>query len=90
MILRKDTDDDKIFVQVSYYYTCDVDTEMRSLPKLDDGYETEYDYNLIYVSLDNAIETNEKLLNTQDIPYVVRRWAERDLTVMYDIKSNSE
>ena len=87
IILRKDTNGDGIFEQVCRYYTCDVDLENCSSPKLDDGYETEYGYKLTYVSPDEAIEANEKLLNKQDIPYAIRLWTKRDLAVLYELKN---
>jgi len=81
LILRKGVNDDEIFEQESFYYLCDVDTKSCSPPKLDDGYETEYGYKLIYASFDEAINSNEKLLDMPEIP-----WAQRDLTVLYELR----
>jgi len=81
LILRKGISGDEIFEQESFYYLCSVDTENRSQPKLDDGYETEYGYKLVYASLDEAIDANEKLLDMPDIP-----WVQRDLTVLCELR----
>jgi len=81
LILRKSINDNEIFEQESFYYLCDIDTKSYSQPKLDDGYETEYDYKLVYTSLDEAIDANEKLLDMPKIP-----WVQRDLTILYELK----
>ena len=83
LILRKGFNDNEIFEQESFYYLCDIDTDSCSQPKLDDGYETEYGYKLVYVSLNEAINTNEKLLNMPQIP-----WVQRDLTVLYELREH--
>lgn len=84
LILRKGVNDDEIFEQESFYYECDIDTDNRSLPKLDSGYETEYAYKLVFASLDETITANEKLLNMSEIP-----WVQRDLTVLYELKERA-
>jgi 8-oxo-dGTP pyrophosphatase MutT (NUDIX family) len=81
LILRKGINDNEIFEQESFYYLCDIDKETYSLPKLDVGYETEYGYKLVYVSLNEGININEKLLNMKEIP-----WVQRDLTVLYELR----
>lgn len=81
LVIRKNFEQDKIFEQESFYYLCDVDTDKKSLPQPDEGYETEYGYKLVYATLDEAITANEKLLNIPAIP-----WVKRDLTVLYELK----
>ena len=72
----------KIFEQESFYYICDIDLDVKSSINLDDGYETEYNYSLVFVPLEEAIEQNLKLLNIPDIP-----WVERDLFVLCELQS---
>ena len=85
LIIRRDNlnNINEIFEQESFYYLCDVDTECCSLPNLNNGYETEYNYQLVYVSLDNAIDTNKNLVNIKEIP-----WVQRDLTVLYELRDS--
>ena len=84
LILRKGLNNNEIFEQESFYYECEIDTDNRSLPKLDSGYETEYAYKLVFASLDEAITANEKLLNMPEIP-----WVQRDLAVLYELKERA-
>jgi 8-oxo-dGTP pyrophosphatase MutT (NUDIX family) len=84
-ILRilKGSGKNEIFEQESFYYTCKVDARKQSAPAPNDGYEADYGYKPIFVSLDCAIATNEKLLNIPEIP-----WTQRDLTVLQELKQN--
>ena len=75
---------DKIFEQESFYYICDIDLDVKSSINLDDGYETEYNYSLVFASLGEAIEQNSKLLNIPDIP-----WVKRDLFVLHELQRKS-
>jgi len=84
VIIRKGFNLEEIFEQVSFYYTCDIEVGVISKTTLDDGYETEYGYKLFFVSLEEAIQANEKLLNIDKIP-----WIERDLTVLRELHANS-
>jgi NTP pyrophosphohydrolases including oxidative damage repair enzymes len=84
VIIRKGFNIEEIFEQVSFYYTCDIEVGVISKTTLDDGYETEYGYKLFFVSLEEAIQANEKLLNIDKIP-----WVERDLTVLRELHANS-
>lgn len=61
---------DDILDMVSYYYICQVEKEIAQR-NLDD-YEKEYDYNLVYVSLSEAIQNNEKISEIKDIPWIIR------------------
>ena len=83
LILRKGLEFNEIFEQESFYYFCDVDMNEKSSVNLDVGYETEYKYKLVYVSLDEAIAQNEKRLNISNIP-----WVERDLFILYELRRN--
>lgn len=55
-------DDNSIFKMISYYYHCQVTSE-KKIQKLDD-YEREQDFTPVWVKIDEAINNNEKLLNT--------------------------
>ncbi|MCL1882875.1 MAG: phosphotransferase [Defluviitaleaceae bacterium] len=80
LILRKGSGQNEIFEQESFYFTCKVDEHDTSTPTPDDGYEKEYDYNPIIVTLEEAINKNEQLLNIPDIP-----WVSRDLAVLKEL-----
>lgn len=69
---------DDILEMTSYYFTCKVEAETteRNL----DEYEKEYDYNLRYVTLREAIENNEEIANVKEIP-----WITRDTEVMREL-----
>jgi 8-oxo-dGTP pyrophosphatase MutT (NUDIX family) len=73
----------EIFEQESFYYTCKVDENEPSAITPDDGYEKDFGYEPICVSLDCAITINEKLTNIPEIP-----WTLRDLTVLQELKRN--
>lgn len=77
---RKGQGHNEIFEQESFYYFCDVN-ENKTDAKLDDGYETEYGYKLVYVTLTQAIEQNAKLLNMPEMP-----WVERELFVLRQLQ----
>jgi 8-oxo-dGTP pyrophosphatase MutT (NUDIX family) len=81
--ILKGMGENEIFEQESFYYTCKLDEHKPYAPNPDDGYEAEYGYEPILVSLDCAIETNEKLVNIPEIP-----WTLRDLTVLQELKQN--
>jgi 8-oxo-dGTP pyrophosphatase MutT (NUDIX family) len=83
LIIRKGTSQNEIFEQESFYYSCGVQNNLISQPQYDEGYETENKYSLVYVSLEKAIESNKKLLNISEIP-----WVERDLTVLIELQNN--
>ncbi|MCL2190085.1 MAG: NUDIX domain-containing protein [Defluviitaleaceae bacterium] len=81
--ILKGMGENEIFEQESFYYICTVDENKPSAPAPDDGYEAEYGYEPILVSLDCTIATNEKLLDIPEIP-----WTLRDLTVLQELKQN--
>lgn len=72
--IRKGKYDD-IFEMISHYYYCEVEETLikRNL----DDYEEEYGYELVYMTLQEAIENNEKLTETANVP-----WIDRDTGVM--------
>ncbi|MCL2198744.1 MAG: NUDIX domain-containing protein [Defluviitaleaceae bacterium] len=84
LMRKKSIEGNKIFEQVSFYYTCDIDTERTSPQKLDEGYEMEYAYKLVYATLDEAIAANEKLLDMPEIP-----WVKRDLYVLSELRGEA-
>lgn len=81
LIIRKGTNPYEIFEQESFYFTCGVRMDVKSLAHLDAGYETEYGYNLVYASLPEAVKQNTSLLNNPSIP-----WVERDLFVLHELQ----
>jgi 8-oxo-dGTP pyrophosphatase MutT (NUDIX family) len=85
LIIRKGMNPNEIFEQESFYYTCDVSDDEKSLARLDAGYETEYGYKLVYAPLDEAIEQNAKLLDVPAIP-----WVERDLFVLRELREAAQ
>lgn len=72
--LRKGMTDD-ICEMTSHYFFCEVE-EHAGKQKLDE-YEQEYGYELEFVSLQAAIENNEKIHDTVRIP-----WIDRDTAIM--------
>ncbi|MDD3125999.1 MAG: NUDIX domain-containing protein [Candidatus Izemoplasmatales bacterium] len=64
-----------VFQQESRYYFCSVHKNIQPLAL--ESYEIEYGYFPCWVTLQNAIENNQKLLSNDRIP-----WKERDTEVM--------
>lgn len=82
ILLRRGFEGEEIFEQDSLYYVCEVDCENIS-PLKQDKYEIEYGYKLVFVTVEEAIQANSKLLNNTNTS-----WVERELTVLYEIKAN--
>ena len=61
---------DNLLIMDSHYYFCQVEEEAgnRNL----DAYEAEYDYNVIWLALPEAIEMNRKIADTAISPWVIR------------------
>ena len=78
---RSNWADNEIFEQESFYYICEVDANLRSPPALDDDYEVEYGYKPVFVTLVEAIATNEQLLGMPEVP-----WVRRDLAILHEIR----
>lgn len=66
----------------SYYYECECEDKVEEQTL--DAYEAEYGYELKYVSLEEAIENNDRLTNTEKIP-----WIYRDTQVMKKLYENN-
>lgn len=79
-IVQKSYKQDKIFHQNSYYYTCQIDPDLTTAPTPERGYETNYAYRPVLMTLAEAIEQNKSRLHMPQIP-----WVERDTTVMLDL-----
>lgn len=85
LIIRKSFNKSEIFEQESFYYTCGVETDIQSPQSLDKGYETDYGYKPLFISLEEAVKTNEQLLDIPEIP-----WVERDLFVLSELRANPQ
>ena len=59
-----------ILEMTSHYYFCDVSSKVgnRNL----DEYEKEYDYQIVWITLEEAIEKNKKLTDLDKFPWVIR------------------
>ena len=60
-----------VFKMTSYYYFCQIREEFGS-QKLD-GYEKELGFQPLWINIDKAILLNRSLLETDEIPYWLRR-----------------
>ena len=60
-----------VFKMTSYYYFCQIREEFVS-QKLD-GYEKELGFQPLWINIDKAILLNRSLLETDEIPYWLRR-----------------
>lgn len=75
---------DETFVQVSNYYLCKV-IEEKNNQNLDD-YEKEYEFEPIFIDVDEAIKANEYIINNCDISKF--NWIKRDTLVLKYLKEN--
>lgn len=73
---RRKGEVDDLFEMTSYYYEAAVEDEIGAR-NLDD-YEKDYGYELVYVTLEAAIQNNEQISDTSKIP-----WVTRDTKVMH-------
>lgn len=80
--IRKSAIYDEIFDHTSYYYLVNVKDEIGET-NLDD-YEKEYGYNLAFVTLDEAIKNNQKILDNNDI--TMCPWVEREVIILKKLK----
>lgn len=67
---RRKGDPDDMMEMISWYYLCDIETE-QGKRNLDD-YEEEYDYQVIWTSLQEAITANERVQQRDAVPWIVR------------------
>jgi 8-oxo-dGTP pyrophosphatase MutT (NUDIX family) len=84
--IKKDKEPCKIFEQISYYFYCDILPE-KGERRLDE-YEEEYGYELMWKTLEEAIENNTLVNNSERTP-----WIFRDTLVMdrlKDLKDNAK
>ena len=74
-------DSNEVFMMTSYYYVCEIKnkSEYRNF----DQYEKDYEYELIKIDIDDAIDQCEKLIkmNTKDF-----NWIYRELKILKLIK----
>ena len=71
-----------LFEMVSHYYLCDV-SENQGLQELDD-YENKLGFCPCWVSIDEAIENNERVLATRGKR--ANRWVKREIIVLRKLK----
>ncbi|RLQ92421.1 NUDIX domain-containing protein [Falsibacillus albus] len=74
-------DEGAIFQMTSHYYLCELEDEERYPLQLDD-YEEEQEFCPIWVSIDEAIEQNDKL----KIQLVKNGWIKRENAVLKELK----
>jgi len=82
---RKSTiNEHEVFYMESKYYTCEVEDHIKK--QLLSDYEITYDYQVIHISLEDAIKQNESLLykDTKAIP-----WVKRELRVLEYLKDET-
>lgn len=72
-----------IFCQKSRYYFCQ--THRHQYPRALDPYEIEYGYEVVHMTLDDAIRINESITRNDMIP-----WLERDTLVMKMLKERAD
>ncbi|WRP04540.1 NUDIX domain-containing protein [Rossellomorea aquimaris] len=74
-------EDDALFEMTSHYFQCDL-TDRERIPQQLEGYESELDMIPKWVTLDEAIEGNEKLMDLLDN----NRWIKRENYVLRELK----
>lgn len=82
---RKSTfNEHELFYMESKYYTCEVYDYIEKQSLSD--YEINYDYQVIHISLEDAIKQNQSLLykDTKNIP-----WVKRELTMLEYLKDET-
>ncbi len=68
-------EENTVFKEESHYYICEIDTEQRHRQVLDD-YEQELDFTAQFVALQDALDSNVKLLEKN--PVDLNPWVARD------------
>ncbi|MEI4769527.1 NUDIX domain-containing protein [Psychrobacillus sp. FJAT-51614] len=76
-------DNTALFQMTSHYYHCELINDKRIAQKLDD-YESAQEFSAEWVSLDNAIEQNEKIINSFEIEK--NGWLKREIYVLKKLK----
>jgi len=72
-----------LFKMTSYYYLCEVDSDL-GVQHLDE-YEYELEFTPEWISIEEAIAVNQTLLDEQ--PQRVQRWVNRETTVLRLLKN---
>jgi 8-oxo-dGTP pyrophosphatase MutT (NUDIX family) len=78
--LRVDTD---LWLQESYYYICKA--SVSAIEPVYDGYEIEYGYYPVWLTIEEAIEINHSVPDHENIP-----WKMRDTIVMERLKKEKD
>ncbi len=78
-------DNEAIFQMTSFYYICELTDEKRVAQQLD-TYESDQEFNPKWVTLDDAIHQNEKML-LQNNP---NKWINRENFVLKELKKMNE
>lgn len=81
--IKKDKEQCKIFEQLSYYYYCDILPEEAGTKP--DHYEEEEEYELKWITLEEAIENNTIINHSEHTP-----WIYRDTLVMDRLKDQKD
>jgi len=74
-------EDDALFEMTSHYFKCEL-TDRERIPQQLEGYESELDMKPKWVTLDESIEENEKLMDQFDNT----RWIKRENYVLRELK----
>ncbi len=82
VIERRKGQTDDIMEMESYYLICDVESNSGSINL--DEYEKEYNYQIIWMTLQEAIENNKQVKNLDKCPWVIR-----DTKVMEFLANNN-
>lgn len=80
---RRKGEYEDIIEMTSYYYFCEVEKK-AGLRNLDD-YEAEYEYQVVWMTLEEAIDKNKKVSNLDACPWVIR-----DTKVMEQLLARNE
>lgn len=80
---KRKGDPDDLLEMDSWYYFCDIEEILyeRNL----DEYEKEYDYQVVWMSLEDMIQKNERVTQYDKIPWVIR-----EIMVMNDLLTTSK
>jgi 8-oxo-dGTP diphosphatase len=75
---RPQETDFELFKMISDYYACEVDPGVAFLPQVLDDYEERLRFTPVWVDINEAIDTNARLVEGEDCP----RWTKRELFVL--------
>lgn len=77
-------EENSVFQMDSYYYLCEVSNE-KTNQQLDD-YELELDFQAVWIRLDKAIESNEKIITNDYVN--MNPWVYRETKVLKELKEH--